>query len=77
MSGRLEGRAVVVTGATSGLGLGVAQRVVAEGGTVFLAARDEQRLEGVTRTLGVRAVPVCCDVTVAADLDRLGVARRR
>lgn len=48
------GRTVVVTGATSGLGLAIAQRLAALGAHVHLVGRDERRLEdavaSVTRT---------------------------
>jgi NAD(P)-dependent dehydrogenase (short-subunit alcohol dehydrogenase family) len=39
MAGRLEGKVTVVTGATSGTGLGIARRFVAEGADVVMLAR--------------------------------------
>jgi NAD(P)-dependent dehydrogenase (short-subunit alcohol dehydrogenase family) len=41
----LAGRHVLVTGASRGLGRGIAERVAAQGGTVTLAARDAEALE--------------------------------
>lgn len=71
MSGRLEGHNVLVTGATSGLGLGAARLIAEEGGTVILAARREDELQKVADELGDSALAVQCDITSSADLDRL------
>ena len=61
--GALEGKVAVVTGASSGSGLGIAQRFVEEGATVVLLARGGERLEktGAT-TSGAGAVPIVTDV---------------
>jgi NAD(P)-dependent dehydrogenase (short-subunit alcohol dehydrogenase family) len=53
---RLEGRHVVVTGAGTGIGRAIAQRLAAEGARLTLLARDESRLRDVVpgaRTLSV------------------------
>ena len=42
--GRLEGRAVLVTGASSGIGRAVARRCADEGASVLATGRDEARL---------------------------------
>lgn len=47
----LEGRVVVVTGATSGLGLATARRVRALGATLVLVGRDRERTEKVRAEL--------------------------
>ncbi|MDT5336129.1 MAG: 2,3-dihydroxy-2,3-dihydro-p-cumate dehydrogenase, partial [Mycobacterium sp.] len=39
MSGALVGRTAIVTGAASGIGLGVAERLIADGVRVFAATR--------------------------------------
>lgn len=41
MSGLLAGKGAVVAGGTSGIGLAAAQRFVAEGARVLIAARAE------------------------------------
>jgi NAD(P)-dependent dehydrogenase (short-subunit alcohol dehydrogenase family) len=60
--GALEGKTAVVTGASSGVGLGVAQRFVEEGAIVALLARDGERLETTARELGPAAVSFATDV---------------
>jgi NAD(P)-dependent dehydrogenase (short-subunit alcohol dehydrogenase family) len=66
MAGRLAGRRVIITGAASGMGKGIAERFVAEGAAVALLDRDAERLEGVARALGVGAH--VCDVSVAGEV---------
>jgi NAD(P)-dependent dehydrogenase (short-subunit alcohol dehydrogenase family) len=66
MTGRLEGRRVIITGAASGMGKGVAERFVAEGAAVSLLDRDAERLHGVASALGVSAQ--VCDVSIASSV---------
>ena len=70
---RLDGRVVVVTGASSGLGERFARVVYAAGARVVVAARRAHRLEALAAELdGAVAVP--CDVTDDADRERLVAA---
>jgi NAD(P)-dependent dehydrogenase (short-subunit alcohol dehydrogenase family) len=50
--GRLQGRVAVVTGASRGIGLGIAQRLVAEGARVCVTARNQEALDEAVTTLG-------------------------
>ncbi|RLV47763.1 SDR family oxidoreductase [Nocardioides mangrovicus] len=49
---RLAGRTAIVTGASRGIGLGVAERLVAEGARVVLTARHEDALSEAVASLG-------------------------
>jgi NAD(P)-dependent dehydrogenase (short-subunit alcohol dehydrogenase family) len=60
--GALEGKVAVVTGASSGSGLGITRRFLAEGASVVMLARGKQRLEDVAAQLGARAIPIAADV---------------
>ena len=62
---RLDGRVVVITGASSGLGAGFARALASAGATVVLAARRRERLESLAeeiRAAGGTASTVGCDV---------------
>lgn len=62
----LDGRRVLVTGGSSGIGAAVARAVAAEGATVAVLARSRDVLEDLAAELGGVAVPAdVADVTAA------------
>ena len=76
----LAGAAALVTGGGSGIGLGSAKRLAADGAHVTIAGRTEARLVDAVAeiaaqaALGVTVQHAVCDVTVEADV-RAAVAR--
>jgi 3-oxoacyl-[acyl-carrier protein] reductase len=64
----LEGRTAIVCGASSGMGLAVAERLSEEGANVSMLARRRDVLEREAERLG--ALPVRTDLTVPGDLER-------
>jgi len=66
----LDGRVVIITGASSGLGAQLARAVGEAGGIPVLAARRADRLAALTEEIP-GADPVGCDVTDAMDRERL------
>jgi 3-oxoacyl-[acyl-carrier protein] reductase len=52
MSNRFEGKVAVVTGASRGIGLAIAQRLVDEGAKVCITARKPEALEEAAEQLG-------------------------
>ncbi|MEU1997264.1 SDR family oxidoreductase [Nocardia gamkensis] len=49
---RFEGKTAIVTGASRGIGLGIAQRLVDEGGRVVITARKQEALDEAVEALG-------------------------
>ena len=73
----LDQQAIVITGATSGIGLATARRAARAGACVFLIARGEQDLKRLTEELqaeGARAAYAVADV---ADHDALAEAAQK
>src|SRR6478752_5085927 len=52
---RFEGMTAVVTGGASGIGLGVAKRIAAEGGRVTIWDQDPARLKTAVADVGAKA----------------------
>ena len=69
--GRHAGKVAIVTGATHGLGVDIARRLVHDGAVVLLVGRDSDAGEAEARALGERARFMHADVTEDASLDRL------
>jgi len=81
--GRFAGRAVLVTGGSSGLGAAAVRRFAAEGGSVYAAARDQDRLAEVAADCAELAgtvlwgpldlaSPDSCRAAVASAVDAFG-----
>ncbi|RZL61127.1 MAG: SDR family oxidoreductase [Variovorax sp.] len=62
------GRHAVVTGGATGLGYGIAQRLIASGGSVTLWDRNEAAATEAARALGTKAFAVGVDVTQQASV---------
>ncbi len=60
MGDALRDRVIVITGASSGIGLATARRCVEEGAEVLALARGRERLE--ERSAEIGATPVVCDI---------------
>ncbi|RKQ86469.1 NAD(P)-dependent dehydrogenase (short-subunit alcohol dehydrogenase family) [Solirubrobacter pauli] len=74
MSERFAGKVILVTGATSGIGRAVADRVAEEGATVVLAARGHEAGAAAAaelRAAGADAHFIATDVTVESEVAAL------
>jgi NAD(P)-dependent dehydrogenase (short-subunit alcohol dehydrogenase family) len=71
---RLDGKVAIVTGASSGLGVGFAQTLAEAGADLVLGARRVDRLEevkGKIEAMGRRCIAVPTDVSEVADCEHL------
>src|SRR3954454_5192120 len=67
---RLPGRRVLITGATSGVGLAAARRFAAEGARLALVARTRDALERANADHGLGALLLPADLTEAEAVER-------
>ncbi len=61
----------LITGASSGIGREIARLLAARGYELVIAARREDRLEELKRTLGVPCKIACTDLSVRTEAERL------
>ncbi|HEY2006044.1 MAG TPA: SDR family NAD(P)-dependent oxidoreductase [Solirubrobacteraceae bacterium] len=74
LSSSVDGRIVMITGASSGIGEAAARKVGKAGGIVLLVARSADKLEALAedvRELGGDAFAHPCDLTDPDDVDRM------
>lgn len=81
MNDNIEGKVVVITGASSGLGEAAARLLAEKGAKLVLGARRKERIDALVQEIaasGGSAVAVATDVTVRADVEALvGIAVER
>jgi NAD(P)-dependent dehydrogenase (short-subunit alcohol dehydrogenase family) len=71
MSQVLQNKVAVVTGGTSGIGLAIAKRFVAEGAHVFITGRRQPELDAAIAAIGSSVTGVRADSSRLSDLDAL------
>jgi NAD(P)-dependent dehydrogenase (short-subunit alcohol dehydrogenase family) len=67
----IAGKVALITGATSGIGLAAAHRLLAQGAHVVIAGREGERLRLAAESLGVRAEAIATDVSDPESIARL------
>ena len=75
--GQLEGKVVLVSGASRGIGLAIAQALGAEGARLILTARERRPVELAAARLATTVLAMAGDVTKPADVKRLFAAIRK
>ncbi|MFE2185554.1 SDR family NAD(P)-dependent oxidoreductase [Streptomyces sp. NPDC059455] len=74
---RLANKVALVTGASTGLGLAIAERFAAEGAHVYITGRRKDALDTAKASIEGRVTAVAADATSSGDLDGLVEAIRR
>jgi short-subunit dehydrogenase len=69
----LDGKVVVVTGASMGIGEAIAKRFGSEGASVVLLSRDTARAEAARARIGFpeRTIALSCDIRYSEEIDRV------
>ncbi len=72
----LAGKVAVISGGTTGIGLAIAQRFVAEGAHVFIFGRRRAQLDEAAHRIGRHVTAIQADTADLDDLDRVAAAVR-
>jgi gluconate 5-dehydrogenase len=70
----IEGKTAIVTGASSGIGVGIARGLARAGANVVVTARRKELIDqtaALVRSYGTRATAITCDITDEAALEGL------
>lgn len=70
----LTGKTAVISGGTTGIGLAIAQRFVAEGAHVFIFGRRQAQLDEAARRIERNVTAIQADAANLDDLDRVAAA---
>jgi NAD(P)-dependent dehydrogenase (short-subunit alcohol dehydrogenase family) len=71
MGNKLEGKIAVITGATSGIGLATAKRLVSEGAYVFITGLYQKDVDTAVSDIGKYVSGIQGDVSNLADIDKM------
>ncbi len=71
MSGRLNGRVAIVTGAAQGIGKAIAARLAADGAKVFVSDVNGAGADAAAKAIGHGAVGIACDISKPDDVSAL------
>ncbi|AFL89000.1 dehydrogenase of unknown specificity, short-chain alcohol dehydrogenase like protein [Terriglobus roseus DSM 18391] len=67
----LRGKRALVTGSTAGIGLAIAKSLAAEGATVYVNGRTQERVDAAVREVGNDSQGIVADLATAAGCDTL------
>jgi ribitol 2-dehydrogenase len=71
MADSLNGKIIIITGASSGIGAGAARLLAEQGCKLTLAARSVDKLEALAAELPAECLVIRADMTVPADIENM------
>lgn len=71
MSGKLNEKVAVITGGSSGIGLGIAKRFTGEGAKVAITGRNQKAIDKALTEIGINGIGIRGDVSNLDDLTRI------
>jgi len=71
MSKRLENKVAIITGASKGIGKGIAKLFSAHGAKLLLTGRNIKDLDKTAHEIGGETIALQADMTSAADMDKM------
>jgi NAD(P)-dependent dehydrogenase (short-subunit alcohol dehydrogenase family) len=71
MDARFQGKVVVITGGTTGIGLATAREFAREGASVFITGRRQDVLDAAVKDIPGQVTGIRADASSLEDLDRL------
>jgi NAD(P)-dependent dehydrogenase (short-subunit alcohol dehydrogenase family) len=69
MNKQLDGKVALVTGGSTGIGLGAAKELAAQGARLFITGRRQAELDAAVAEIGPSATGIRADASVLSDLD--------
>jgi len=67
----VQGQVVLVSGASRGIGRGLAEGFAKRGATVIVTGREKETLEKTAKEIGGKVSAMVCDVSDAKAIDKL------
>ncbi len=67
----LQGKKIVVTGATGGLGEGIVHALAAQGATIAITGTRQEALQKIANEIGDNVIPMPCDLKNGEDIENL------
>ena len=68
---RFNGKTVLITGGSSGIGFATAKRIVEEGGNVIITGRNQKSLDAAVESLGKKARSFAADASRVNEIEAL------
>lgn len=71
MTKRLENKVAIITGASKGIGKGIAKIFAAHGAKLIITGRNKNDLEKIANEINGNIIPVVADMTNTADVNKI------